>query len=448
MRILQVSNGYPPKEKGGIEEYVRTLSQELSKRHKVYVFAREWNHEGKNYRQRHWKDRKVQIYNVVNNVVSPPDFSLSYKNDQIDKLFKELLIKLKPDIVHFHHLYTLSGNLPLIAKELKIPFIFTLHDYWYMCPCIRLVTMDGKNCSGNNPQCVMEYYKNNPSEVVNIYKNSPLAIKKIIPVRLKREIKSWLVKLFKKRKIATYEMADSLINRRSEHFLTVLNLSKILIAPSQFVKDKYKKFGISSKKIKVIPHGIETEKFTNVVKKSSKKIRFGYLGTLFEFKGIHLLVDAFKSLNASNNAELAIYGDINQSPSYYRKLNKMAKGMKNITFHGSYNNNSLPEILSTIDIVVIPSIFPETFSLVAREAQASKTPIIAAKIGSLMEIVKDGYNGILFKPGNNIDLSEKIKMLIANKSIIKKMSSNFETPVNIRTHTVKLSNIYNNIRRY
>lgn len=444
MKVLQVSNGYPPKEKGGIEEHVRALSRALSKNHQVYVFAREWNHEGENYIQRHWKDGKVQIYNVVNNIVSPSDFSFSYKNEEIDNIFKQLLIKIKPDIIHFHHLFTLSGNLPLIAKELKIPFIFTLHDYWYICPCIRLVTMDGKDCSGNNPQCVIDYQIKNPPEIVNIYTKSPLAIKKIIPVRIKREIKAWLVKILKKKgKINSYKNANELISHRSKHFLKVLNLSKFVIVPSRFVKGKYISFGIPSKKIRVFPHGIETEKFMNLIKKPSKKIRFGYLGTFFEFKGIHVLIAAFKSLNLFNNAELIIYGDPSLNPSYYRKLKEMTKGIKDIIFRGGYDHQFLTKIFSTIDVVIVPSLWPETFNLVAREAQAAKIPIIAAKIGALSEVVKDGYNGFLFETGNDKDLSDKIKFLIKNKSIIKRMSFNCKAPLNIQNYTVKVLNIYN-----
>lgn len=444
MKILQVSNGYPPKEKGGVGEYVRSISTFLAKTNDVIVFTREWDYNQKNFTTRTYQDENVFVRSVINNNVYPANFVDSYINTTIDKLFQELLNEHKPHVIHFNHLLGLSANLPLIAKKREIPFIITLHDYWYICPCIRLTTLSGQICPGSNPNCVNEYFKQHSIIASKLFEFSPILLKKLIPTIIKREIKD-IIGL--KTKILTKDLNPTvttrLIEKRARHFRKILHLATYLIAPSKFVKDAYGTFGISLEKIKVIPHGIDATHLSKVVKKSPKIITYAYLGTLYEFKGIEVLIRAFHRID-DTHAELKIYGDSSINPLYLRRLKKLTKN-KNIQFKGAYERHMLPLIFSTIDIIVVPSLVPESFSLITREAQAAKIPVIASRIGALPEVIKDAVNGFLVKPGDEKDLAEKMKKVLQNPALIKKLSRHAIEPTSIEINIHKLNNIYKQV---
>ena len=75
------------------------------------------------------------------------------------------------------------------------------------------------------------------------------------------------------------------------------------------------------------------------------------------------------------------------------------------------NYKDLPSFYQDADICVIPSLWPEPFGITAIEAMACGKPVIASRIGGLKNIVDHGENGFLFKPGNCMELAEKIKSL-------------------------------------
>lgn len=444
MKILHVSNGYPPQESGGIQEYLRSMSRSLTLRHKVFIFAREWDYNKNNYLINSRRDGKVIVKTVINNIAYPTDFVSSYKNSTIDEIFEEILKRNKPDLVHFHHFLGLSGNIPDIAKSFKIPYLFTLHDYWFICPCIRLITRNAEICPGSNPQCVIDYYYYHPPEMTNIFSWSPLVLKKLIQLRIKREIKSIFVNFYLNRRFEKQMprvFIEKLIEDRSNFFRRILNSAKVLIAPSESVKKKYEEFGIYNKKIIVIPHGIDIKELNinNQIKKDN--VTFAYLGGLFSFKGVHVLVEAFKKLN-NPLATLVIYGDSQLDQQYFRKLKSLIGVSKNIFFKGSYKHKDLTTILSNIDVVVIPSLWSETFNIIAHEAQAARVPIIASNIGALTEIVKNNVNGFLFQPGNVEDLKNQMQTIVKNRKILERFSIQAKEPLSLEDHVSGLENIY------
>ncbi|MDD5573542.1 MAG: glycosyltransferase family 4 protein, partial [Candidatus Hydrothermia bacterium] len=74
--------------------------------------------------------------------------------------------------------------------------------------------------------------------------------------------------------------------------------------------------------------------------------------------------------------------------------------------------------------LIVPSIWYETFGLVAVEAYACGKAVVASKIGALEELVQDGKTGLLFEPGNPYDLAKKIEWLNKNDSASRQMGIN------------------------
>ena len=101
----------------------------------------------------------------------------------------------------------------------------------------------------------------------------------------------------------------------------------------------------------------------------------------------------------------------------------MIRPGKNVTFYGRYDNKNVACILSLIDVLVVPSIWHETFSIVIREGFLAGVPVIASNIGAMKESIEDGETGLLFEYGDPDDLFEKMKMLVKDEALRRRLSN-------------------------
>ncbi len=123
----------------------------------------------------------------------------------------------------------------------------------------------------------------------------------------------------------------------------------------------------------------------------SEPLRFGYLGTLSDHKGVRWMIEQFKRLPF--NATLQIAGRGQQD--YEREIRQLADGDENIHFVGYQSPESF---YRQIDVALVPSLWNEPFGMVAVEACAHSIPVIASHRGGLPEIIREGINGLLCNP--------------------------------------------------
>lgn len=132
MKVVQVIHGYPMRYNAGSEVYTQTLAHGLADRHEVHIFTREENAFAPDYdirREADPDDPRVTVH-LVNNARNRD----RYRVAGIDRRFAELIDTIRPDIVHVGHLNHLSTSLVAEAAARSIPVVFTLHDFWLMCP--------------------------------------------------------------------------------------------------------------------------------------------------------------------------------------------------------------------------------------------------------------------------------------------------------------------------
>lgn len=134
MKILQIVHSLPFLNQAGTELHTYNLSLELAKKHQVYIFARVCNPKQKDYEVTKENLNGISVYLINNTFKYCNSFEMYYQNDEIDKRFAELLDKIMPDVVHIQHLVFLSIGLMKIISDRGIPLVFSLHDYWLMCP--------------------------------------------------------------------------------------------------------------------------------------------------------------------------------------------------------------------------------------------------------------------------------------------------------------------------
>ncbi len=170
----------------------------------------------------------------------------------------------------------------------------------------------------------------------------------------------------------------------------------------------------------VIPNGVDVNKFY------PSKINFNnqiilFVGRLVYRKGVHILLKAFSIVAREfSDVKLRIVGE-----GYMRGILQFLVQKydlnNRVEFLGKVSEDKLPEIYREAKIVVIPSLFRESFGIVALEAMASGKPVIASNIGGLSEIIIDNYNGILIPPGDPELLADRIIELLNDDKLIFKM---------------------------
>jgi glycogen synthase len=140
-----------------------------------------------------------------------------------------------------------------------------------------------------------------------------------------------------------------------------------------------------------------------------------FVGRLIREKGCDTLVKA-AAICKSKGIDLSILICGN---GYFRtdieNLIKVHQLENNVKLIGFVSEEQLSKLYSECKIVVVPSLWPEAFGMVALEAMIHKKPVIASNYGGLSEIVKN--SGFLFEPGNEIDLAEKIQNLLGNEKL-------------------------------
>ncbi len=451
-RIVQVVHDFLPGYSHGTENYTYYLSKELQKISNVYVFCREeGNFLGKGLSEDKLFDG-LPVRRLYHNPL--PTFEATYRNSFVDEEFERFLDEIKPDIVHFQHLVRLSASMVEIAKRRGIPAILTLHDFWFLCPQIQLLTNDNRACSGpdSNAKCAncekifytygkLECSETRNDSKANFFKYPPeplKTIKKLVPSKIKTALKE----KFYKTHPATAPITPDMIEKRSRFLRDILDKVDVILAPSKFLREKFIGYGIAKNRIVHLGHGIGHKPLANFSKEFSNRFRFGFVGGGAEHKGIRVLLKAFNKI-IKDNVVLSIFGPY--SSSHLHKLRKELRMDSRITFHGPFNNREISSVFSKFDVLVYPSIWYENQPIAILEALLARIPVITSNLGGMSELVQDGATGLLFEAGNPEDLYQKMASVIDNPQLVRKLS---ETPRQVKTiekNAEELNEIYDSL---
>lgn len=386
MHILKIIHGYPSNYNAGSEVYSQSICNELSKKHKVSVFTREENPYFPCFNIREHKVNDNLTLYIVNN----PQGKDGYRHKQMDDNFAELVKRLKPDIAHIGHVNHLSTGLIDELNKLKIPIVYTLHDFWLMCPRGQFLTRSiGKE---NNFQlCEKQDDKKCATDCYKVYFSGRDEYEK-------NDVENW----------------SNWIHQRMIETKSIIKKVDLFIAPSNYLRDRFiNDFGVPETKIIYLDYGFPTEYLTKTEKSKDKaNFTFGYIGTHIPAKGVNLLIEAFKQIEEP--ATLKIFGRANGQST--NALKSLAENSKNkIEFLGEYINHNLAnDVFSHVDCIVVPSIWGENSPLVIHEAQACKVPVITANFGGMKEYVQHNVNGLLFEHRNVNSLAEQMKYAVSN----------------------------------
>ncbi len=444
MRLLYITNGYKPYRWAGTETYTAGIAEEMAQRgYSVEVLcAGDWD-KGDQYWNGVTEDgqNNIPVRRIhVNWTKAPDPFGYLYDNPVVAEYLQNLLHEIKPDVVHVTSCETLSASVIRTVKEMNLPLVLSLTDFWFLCPRINLLHADGSNCNGQTHPVDCLDCKMRDNRTYH-------QLRQVLPAGLLYPILEEVGKhptLTRQRGLRG--LAGNMKERKArlKHALT---LPDRVITASNFVKNVFVENDVTAP-ITVQPYGHDLSWLkTYQGKLKADKIRFGYVGQIIEAKGVHLILEALSELppNLQDTFLLVIYGNLEHTPAYGKKLKELAARFSNISFAGTYQHAESAHVFTGIDVLLVPSIWYD-FPLIIHEAFATGTPVVATRLGGMAEVITHENNGLLFERGNVKDLASQLVRLVEEPGLFKRLQQNLPVVKSIQEEVFELEAIYQQVQ--
>ncbi len=350
---------------GGVETYIYKLAHLLKEKgHKVELFG---------------SNRKEDFSSLFSRW-----FSLKYYC-QAKKIIKEF----RPDVVHIHNCSRIISPSPILAaKHLKVPIIMTIHDFHLMCPRLWLNKKNGNVCkNGFGNHCLWSNCRSNKEG----YLYFPYFWLKFLKILLHRKLVINNVNFFT-------APSKSLVNYAKKN----MHINRILLIPTFIPENNLKN------KQQIVTN------FNNLL----------FVGRLSREKGVDILIKAISMvIRVKPNIKLKVIGE----GSDKQRLLKLTHDLmlnKYVDFTGHIDNKIIHKYFKKSAILILPSLLYEHYPLVIFESQSYGVPVLGSDTGEIPELIKNGFNGIIFKKGNSFDLASKICQILSDRHDLVEMSKN------------------------
>ncbi len=292
----------------------------------------------------------------------------SYHDDPVvDLRVQELLDRERPEAIHILHLSGLStGWLEQLSEGPRV--VLTLADHWLYCARGQLLDSGLNLCSG------------------------PEAAKCAGCLGFSSAFA---------RRPGRWESGTARIDNRWLRISSALRRVDTFVSPSKDTGSRHVELGLVPKdRLVVRDYGFEFPAATPGRDPGRRKT-IGFAGTLMHSKGVHVLLEAFSGAKEPG-LELHLIGvwaDYHGQGGYRDRCAKWLRDPR-VKELGAVPHGEIPARLGEIDLLVVPSLWPENSPLIVHEAMLAGIPVAVSDIGGLPELVVHGDNGFRFAPGD------------------------------------------------
>jgi glycosyltransferase involved in cell wall biosynthesis len=289
-----------------------------------------------------------------------------------------LLREFRPDVAHVRNIYHhLSPSILWELRRQRVPVLYHINDFKLLCPSYNLVAKGEacERCSSGNFSKILQ---------TDCYPG--LAARALLATEAYTH--AWL---------GTYRKCVD-----------------ILLAPSEFVRDKFCQHGWSRDKFEVLQHFQEVNSTPSPC--TLRPLQVLYFGRLSAEKGVNDLVRAMRRLP---QLRLVVAGSGPEEPA----LRALAaeSSTANVSFVGQVNRADVARLIQQSFVTVLPSHAFETLGKSILESYAEARPVIASDLGSRRELVDNGRTGILYRVGDDGALADAIWFLADNLELAERM---------------------------
>lgn len=431
MRVMHYLFGLPPVRGGGLVKYVLDLAEgqrnqgldvcllvpgEIRKRKETTIQKKRYS--------------GFTCYHVINPVLVSCGKRISDMNALCERGDLETYIKFlktaAPDVIHIHSLMGLHLAFLQAAKQLCIPMIYTTHDYYGICLKCSNFAENGVECRKDGSMCRMcmggitstsglqrqhmEYYawlKRN--FIVKWLEYS----KKILKLKwwLREKMKNYAKPVSDEN---TEFDVDS-FKRLKNHYKEMFSYITFFHFNSSQTEKVYKMSlgNIEGKVIHISNHSVADNR---KVRSYGKTLKLAYLSNRQAIKGYEVLMDTLEQL----------YNDGFQDFECHIYCNEDRFGVPYLKTHKPYTEKSMKKVFENMDVLIVPSLWKETFGMVALEAISYGVPVILSENVGAKDIF-DKNKGIGIKVDMENDknaLYDAIKKVYENRQLLVQMNRN------------------------
>ncbi|HET9598599.1 MAG TPA: glycosyltransferase, partial [Anaeromyxobacteraceae bacterium] len=367
MRIVQVSTLYPPELNSGGTLACHRLAVALRARgHDVSVFAGSSRAHEPPLDEKDWTYEGIPVRAI--NVASGYGHVVhNYRNASVAERFARYLAEATPDVVHFHSIQALGADVLEAARASGAGVVVTMHDAWFVC--------------------AQQFLSRPPPDM----RGCPLA--------------------------AGARQCDCIPGfdhaARRAFLDRALTHVDVVLAVSPFLAGILEANGVAPGKIRVCENGLPPP--TPLPRVPSRRLRFGYLGGGHAWKGLGTLVSAVRELE--RDVVVDLYGVEREDWRVQAGGVELPRGVRLLPRFGP---EDLPRMLARLDVVVVPSLVVESFSLVTREALQYGVPVIVSRSGGPESVVRDGENGLLFDRGDARGLRDAMRRFADDPGLLER----------------------------
>lgn len=394
-RLLLVNTYFYPQSIGGatrvFENQVRGLLARYSDDYEVFVLTCEADPDSDKayFVEQYWFDRAL-----VTKLNIPAKDWAEYEDSQIYEFCQDFYKKYAFEVIHFHSVQILTASAVNAALALKIPYIITLHDGWWLSIYQFLVNPAGKLLDHTQ---LLAGAPENPVQA------------------------EWIIK------------------RRQELRRLMSKANKVVAVSEKFAK-LYQEAGVDN--VQVHENYVEIFSRFEPQPRQSDKTVLGFVGGISTHKGYDLLKTALEKGHFANMQLIVINHSLQSGEVYRSKW-----GETWVEFRAKARQSEMAKLYAQFDVLIAPSIWPESYGLVTREALQAGLWVIASDCGAIGDCIVEGVNGNIVNVEDSSSLMNALERLPEK---LKNRNSN-ETPQTpaklcfgetMEGHLQKLVNMY------
>jgi glycosyltransferase involved in cell wall biosynthesis len=375
MRILFLSNFFPPARPGGYTQWCHEVAERLVGRgHTVgvltscYELAKAPAGEQNIYRLLHLEG-DLAYY-------QPLHFFTKWKKQHRENLasLEQTVKDFTPDLIFVWGMWALSKAVPALAEQL-LPgrVVYYLSDYWLSA-----------------------------SDMHTTYWQAPV---QRWPMQVPKRVLSWVAMLM----LAKEGQPE-------------LKLEQVICVSAR-VRDLLVEAGLPIQHASIIHGGTDIERFSGIRKRDyrSEHLKLLYAGQLVRHKGVHTAIEAMARLvNKQRLTQISLTLVGSGHPDYEAFLRNLIEreGLQDfVTFHQPVSKDKMPALLQQFDVLIFPSIYEEPLARMTQEAMASGLVVVGTTTGGTKEILRDGETGFTFAPEDAASLAEQVTRLILDPDL-------------------------------
>ncbi|TKH38741.1 glycosyl transferase [Paenibacillus polymyxa] len=319
------------------------------------------------------------------------------------KRIKELLLRVKPDVVHVHNFFpVISPSVYHACERLGIPVVQTLHNYRLICPAATFMR-GNEVCEKCLHGTLLHSIRH------GCYRGSQLqTIPVAAMIKFNELIGTW------QHKVSRY------------------------IALTEFARDKFAESGIPLDRIAVKPNFVHHQTVKAKYDPNDRYLLF--VGRISAEKGVRNLLQAWSQLEDRGGLRLVIIGEGPEKAEL-----AAAHQQEDIRFLGKQDGDTVLDCMSRAMYVMVPSIWYEGFPMTIVESYSVGTPVLCSRIGALEEVVEDGVTGFHFQHDDLENIKTVIRRAVAYENYAamrQKVAQNYAAHYTEEVNVKQLLAIY------